>query len=302
MKLSYKKVIKSDSMSSLKQCYTDEYALDHKRKYLQMLNKEGDEGIRQFKKVSKIKELAGDLKGRKILDLGCGVGTFALEFAKMGNITIGFDFNEKMISIGKELAEMQGIKQADFAIGEADNLPYEDETFDLVIASDIIEHLIPQVLQRALRQSFRVLKKGGTLIIHTQPTRYISAFNSKKKLLLTLPLCWLPPLAYEAYLELLNYHLFPHIRLLIRGDEGISMIHVNLPSPIGLKKELLKTGFQIKEWYLRDLYPEIGPKYLKALNRFIPFYNRQFLHRNIFAVADKPKFYDETKNKENEIG
>jgi ubiquinone/menaquinone biosynthesis C-methylase UbiE len=92
----------------------------------------------------------------KILDVGCGTGVVLTELAKRGDAT-GFDFSDKAL----EYCRNRG--HNDLVLGNAEELPFESETFDAVVGLDIFEHVEHD--ERAFAEVRRVLKPGGILIL-----------------------------------------------------------------------------------------------------------------------------------------
>ncbi len=103
--------------------------------------------------------LLGDVKGKKILDLGCGSGIYAKLLTKKGAIVKGFDISPEMIKIAK-----RENPNLDLKVGSADKIPF-NEQFDIVLASLVVHYLKDwSVMFKEIR---RVLKKGGILIFST---------------------------------------------------------------------------------------------------------------------------------------
>ena len=73
------------------------------------------------------------------------------------------DLTEEMLTQGKKLAEEDGIKNISFQTGNAEELPYEAETFDLVITRLSLHHFTDT--EKPFREMQRVLKKGGKLVV-----------------------------------------------------------------------------------------------------------------------------------------
>ena len=97
------------------------------------------------------------VKGKKILDLGCGTGIYARILKKRGAKVQGIDISPKMIEIAR-----QNVKGVDFRIGSVYNLPYKSGTFDIVLASLVVHYF--GNLNKALKEIRRVLKKNGVFI------------------------------------------------------------------------------------------------------------------------------------------
>ncbi len=115
-----------------------------------------------------------DLKNKKeILDVGCGTGAVTLDIAHLtnGNV-VGIDIDsEKMKEAERVLSNISNIK-----LMEADvmNLPFEDETFDLVVFNIVLIYIKDQ--QKAINEMARVTKKGGFVMATLEPdyASYIS--------------------------------------------------------------------------------------------------------------------------------
>jgi 2-polyprenyl-3-methyl-5-hydroxy-6-metoxy-1,4-benzoquinol methylase len=100
-----------------------------------------------------------DSKPLLILDIGCGTGLNAGILKKMGHDIKGIDVSEA--GVDKFVSEGFEGKVAD----ASESIPYEDETFDLVYASEIIEHVADT--ESLLREINRVLKPGGAVLLST---------------------------------------------------------------------------------------------------------------------------------------
>ncbi|MDQ2650395.1 MAG: methyltransferase domain-containing protein [Actinomycetota bacterium] len=108
--------------------------------------------------------------GDLVLDMGCGAGRHAFESYRRGARVVAFDY------LASELKDVAGLFAAMRESGEAGTaagslaatangdalaLPFPDDTFDRVIASEVLEHVSDDLV--ALEEIFRVLKPGGTL-------------------------------------------------------------------------------------------------------------------------------------------
>jgi arsenite methyltransferase len=107
------------------------------------------------------------------LDVGCGSGALTIACAKRnpGAKMIGMDrWGAEYASFSKELcesnAEAEGVSNVSFEKGDAVHLDYDDETFDAVTSNYVYHNISGVNRQQLLRESLRVLKKGGTFAIH----------------------------------------------------------------------------------------------------------------------------------------
>jgi SAM-dependent methyltransferase len=106
----------------------------------------------------------------KVIDVGCGAGRHAFEAYRRGAEVVAFDRDESelrsvetILRAMAETGEAPAAASAKVVVGDALRLPYADETFDCVIASEILEH-IPQD-DAAIAELIRILKVGGTLAV-----------------------------------------------------------------------------------------------------------------------------------------
>lgn len=103
----------------------------------------------------------------KILDIGCGPGSITLDLASLvpqGTI-VGIDLSETAINSAKELVQKRNVDNATFEVANVLNLPYEDETFDIVCAHQVLIHLPNGSSEigavEGLKEMRRVCKTGG---------------------------------------------------------------------------------------------------------------------------------------------
>ena len=94
------------------------------------------------------------------LDLGCGTGNYTLELYKRGFQVVGVDISRRMLKIAqKKLPNVKFIK------ANAYSLPFEDNTFDLVLSVTMLEFIHEP--EKVLSEVYRVLKPGGEAVIGT---------------------------------------------------------------------------------------------------------------------------------------
>lgn len=105
-------------------------------------------------------------RGARVLDVGCGDGTFARVLGDTGGVLIGVDFVEAAM----HAARAHGVRAVQADLNHPD-LPFRDGAVDVVTALDVIEHVIdPIAFVRALH---RILKVGGVAIITTPNARFV---------------------------------------------------------------------------------------------------------------------------------
>lgn len=108
--------------------------------------------------------------GAKVIDVGCGAGRHAFEAYRRGADVVAFDRDEAelrsvdtILRAMAEAGEAPAGASAKVVLGDALKLPYANETFDCVIASEILEHIPSDAA--AIAELIRVLKVGGTLAV-----------------------------------------------------------------------------------------------------------------------------------------
>lgn len=119
-----------------------------------------------------------------LLDLGCSIGTFALELALDGYNTIGLDFDYKALGQGRKLAKEMGCNPK-WVCGDAGSFSLREKV-DIIVCFDLFEHLSNDVIKSTLICVRENLKPNGVLVFHTFPTLYNHVFY--KGILTCLPL------------------------------------------------------------------------------------------------------------------
>ena len=108
-------------------------------------------------------------QGEQVLDIGCGAGVdtilAALIVGPKGSV-VGVDIVPEMIARAENNLKMMDLDNVDFQITSGENLPFADDTFDVVISNGVI-NLIPDK-EAALSEIIRVLKPAGRLMVADQ--------------------------------------------------------------------------------------------------------------------------------------
>jgi 2-polyprenyl-6-hydroxyphenyl methylase/3-demethylubiquinone-9 3-methyltransferase len=164
-----------------------------------------------------------------VLDVGCNAGTQCAVWAELGHRVHGLDINEPLLALARRRAEEKRYA-IDFQLGSATALPWADQSMDVCIALELLEHVSDW--QGCLREFKRVLRPGGIMFVST--TNMLCPRQSEFNL---LGYSWYPGplkrhierLAVTTRPALANYAEFPA---------------VNWFTPYGLKVELARDGFK----------------------------------------------------------
>lgn len=108
-----------------------------------------------------------DLKGNeRVIDIGCGTGSLTIEIAQKlakNGLAVGIDAAAKMIRLARKKAV--DLKQVQFDIAAAEQLGYEDESFDSAISTFFFHHIDFELKVAVMNEIWRVLKMGGRAVI-----------------------------------------------------------------------------------------------------------------------------------------
>jgi ubiquinone/menaquinone biosynthesis C-methylase UbiE len=98
-----------------------------------------------------------------IADLGAGEGAFSLLLAQRAIKVIAVDTSARMIEVGREQAQREGVKNVEYRLGDMEELPIEDASVDLAFFSQSLHHALHP--KRAVAEAWRILKTGGRVAI-----------------------------------------------------------------------------------------------------------------------------------------
>jgi SAM-dependent methyltransferase len=100
-----------------------------------------------------------DFPGKRLLEVGCGMGTDLLQFARGGAAVTGIDLTPRSIEISRQHLRLYD-QRGDFANADCERLPFADQSFDVVYSNGVIHHTPDTVA--AVQEIHRVLRPGGT--------------------------------------------------------------------------------------------------------------------------------------------
>lgn len=112
-----------------------------------------------------------DPRGMRALDIGCGGGFLAEEFARLGCDVAGIDPSTPSLDEARVHAAQSGLA-IDYREGAGEAISYDDATFDIVYCCDVLEHV--RDLEKVIAETARVLKPGGVYFFDTLNRTFLS--------------------------------------------------------------------------------------------------------------------------------
>jgi len=246
------------------------------------------------KSFEQVKQYVGSDKPQRILDLGCAIGSVAIELARLGHETWGLDVLPSMIARGQELVASLGLSgRTHLVAADVRDLPqlFEEGFFDTVVTRDLFEHLDDASLMQTLDGIKRVIRPGGKLIIETSPSRCYYWFEPTrwKLLALLVPMAWLPDRLFSAYVHGLERWLFDSRRydhkLFYRHETG----HINCLDYLDLRRLLVKANLDNVQTFAEHTHLGfkdegcVRAKWTRWL-----FGRKSIACRNVYGVATIP--------------
>ncbi|CAL2088875.1 Demethylmenaquinone methyltransferase [Tenacibaculum sp. 190524A02b] len=122
----------------------------------------------------KVVKLVGENKPKQILDIATGTGDLALMMSQLNpDRIVGLDISEGMLEVGKQKISKANLsKTIDMVVGDSENIPFEDNTFDAITVSFGVRNF--ENLDKGLQEICRVLKPGGKFVVleTSNPTKF----------------------------------------------------------------------------------------------------------------------------------
>ncbi len=104
--------------------------------------------------------------GQRVLDVACGTGVVAVTAARLGARVTGLDLTPELLARARENSSIANV-EVEWHEGDAEQLPFEDSTFDVVLSQ--FGHMFAPRPDVAVAEMLRVLKPGGTMAFSTWP-------------------------------------------------------------------------------------------------------------------------------------
>lgn len=99
----------------------------------------------------------------RVLDIATGPGYIAEAFARVAHDVVGVDLTDAMLAIAKERTAARGVENVSFRAADAQNLPFENGSFNVAVCRLTLHHLQKPLL--VLREMARVCRAGGTVLV-----------------------------------------------------------------------------------------------------------------------------------------
>jgi ubiquinone/menaquinone biosynthesis C-methylase UbiE len=118
----------------------------------------------RFDKLHYLPQLVdfASFKDRRLLEVGCGIGTDLVRFAKGGARVTGVDLAQSAIDLARRNFELNGVAAEELRVANGEALPYPDASFDVVYGHGVIQYTADP--EQLIRECHRVLRPGGTAI------------------------------------------------------------------------------------------------------------------------------------------
>ena len=101
-------------------------------------------------------------RGRRLLEIGCGIGTDLVRFARGGARVTGIDLAERSVDLARRNAGLHGVSGGGLCVGDGEALPFPEGCFDAVYAHGVIQYAADPA--RLVAEAHRVLRPGGKAI------------------------------------------------------------------------------------------------------------------------------------------
>jgi cyclopropane fatty-acyl-phospholipid synthase-like methyltransferase len=135
-------------------------------------------------RVAKVVELAAPESTDRVVDLGCGWGTFELALATRVAEVVGVDFSERAVEFCRRRLAEAPHPNVRFVRADAAATGLPSGAYDLVIAADLFEHLYPDDSARVAAEAYRLLAPGGRIAVWTPHRGHVLEILKNREILL----------------------------------------------------------------------------------------------------------------------
>lgn len=182
-----------------------------------------------------------------LLDVGCGAGFLTNEFGYCARKVVGLDQSKESLNIAKKYDPSQKVE---YIYGNAYELPFENDSFDVICAMDFLEHVNSP--EKVVKEIQRVLKPGGLFFYHTFNRNFLSW------LIIIKFMEWFVP-NYPKNMHLYKYFIRPKELFNICFEFGIETIE-----QVGIRPKFMSRSF-FSSLFKRKVCPNFSFKITESL-------------------------------------
>jgi len=210
--------------------YFDDVSNDY-LKYKYEIGKRSFMSVRQEKMIYFLDRYCQN-NSRKVLDAGCGPGLFLIELLKKGHDVTGVDISMNMLKLAStQITKMKLTGKADFLMSTIEDMPFSDNSFDMITSAGVIEYLDSD--NKVLQEFKRILKKDGYFLISvTNKYSYNLIFDNIIEIFRRNSCCF----------SLMNYF---SEKIIGSGTIQPKEFHIRKHSPSVFRNKLIKSNFLI---------------------------------------------------------
>lgn len=191
-------------------------------------------------RITKVLEIYRPHAEERVLDVGCGWGTFSFALAPLCKEVIGIDFSTQSIDLCNQFLGSKGLTNVRFQCADARDTQLPAQSIDTIICADLVEHLYPSDFDLVMDEFRRLLRPGGHVVLWT-PNR-------------------------QHYFEILKNN-----NILLKREES----HVDYKSMERLLDSLNKRRFTIKKHYYAESHFPVLRMIERLLLPFVPWLRRR---------------------------
>ena len=166
--------------------------------------------------LPRLVDFAG-FRGQRLLEVGCGIGTDLVRFARGGARVTGVDLSQTAIDLARKNFDVHGVAAEELRVANGEALPFADASFDVVYGHGVIQYTANP--EQLVRECHRVLKPGGTAIFMVY--NRVSWLNALSKVMKV-------PLEHEDAPVLKKFSI-AEFRELLRPFETIDIVPERFP-------------------------------------------------------------------------
>jgi len=168
----------------------------------------------QDRRLSFIRQYV-ELRAKRILDIGCGLGMYVSQFRQFSDDVYGVDVDPDKVARASEWLP-------NLRVSPAEDLPFEEGTFDIILLNEVIEHVDDDA--QTIKEAYRVLAPGGHIVVYAPNRHYPFEthgffFRGKYHGPCNLPIVanWVPDMVREYFAPHVRIYTQKEIRALFDG-------------------------------------------------------------------------------------